>query len=233
MKKYCAVLLLGSLIAAASAHNLFPVHTADGYDIKFWADDHWETPVAEHIIGVRAYDGDKAVKVGYDYKDGKISVAAQQKVGLMTAEYDFGYFTFTADKHYHKPRTEVEGVIYDTRHIYKLGKGIFSWDDSYSEPVGMKVEVTPLSNPLELHEGDELSVLVTLDGKPYAGAEFEDQAGDLDDVTTNEDGVATITLRAPQDGYQIIGATAKLPYQLENTQAQTLQITGTLGFKQQ
>ncbi|MBV7433935.1 DUF4198 domain-containing protein [Cardiobacteriaceae bacterium TAE3-ERU3] len=230
MKKLYGLLVCSLMAATASAHNLFPAQTDNGYTIRFWADDHWEEPDPQNVIGLTAYDVDKRVKVGYDYTSGTV-IAEDGSVGLMTAEYDFGYFTFTADKHFHKPRTEVEGVIFDTRHIYKLGKGIFQWDEAYSKPVGMKIEVTPLHNPLKLKEGDKLKVLVTLDGKPYAGAEFEDQVGDIDGLTTDKDGIAEITLRTPQDGYEIIGASVKLPYQLENTQAQTLQLTGTLGFK--
>lgn len=230
MKKISALMLL-AIATSASAHLMFPAKTDDGYSIKFWADDHWDKPLPKDVIGLHAYSGDKMGKVGYNYSTGKIAVPEGKNIGMMTSEYNFGYFTFTADQHFHKPRTEVQGEIYDTRLIYKLGKGIFSWDDAYSKPVGMKVEVTPLSNPLELKVGDTLKVLVTMDGKPYSHASFEDQVGDLDDIKTNEDGIAEITLRKPQDGYQIIGASVKLPYQLQDNKAETLQVTGTLGFK--
>lgn len=232
MKKLYGLLVCSLMVASASAHNLFPAKMDAGYQIKFWADDHWEDPDPQSVIGVTAYKDGERIKVGYDYNSGELITVKDEDAGLMTAEYDFGYYTFTADGHFHKPRTEVEGIIFDTRHIYKLGKGIFSWDEAYSKPVGMKIEVTPLQNPLVLKEGDVLEVLVTLDGKPLEGAEFEDQIGDLDGITTDKDGKAAITLRTPKDGFEIIGASVKLPYQLENTQAETLQLTGTLGFKQ-
>ncbi|MBE2896910.1 DUF4198 domain-containing protein [Pasteurellaceae bacterium HPA106] len=232
LKSLYALAFAGLFATSANAHNLFPVQTEQGYGIQFWADDHWELPDFQQVIGVSAYNNDgKRLKVGFDFQNGNVSLKDEKaQVGLMTAEYDYGYFTFTADKHFHKPRTEVQGVIFDSRHIYKLGKSIFTWNDAYSQPVGLKLEVTPLSNPLTLKEGDKLKVLVTYNGQPFNNVEFEDQAGDLDDVVI-KDGVAELTLRKAQDGYQILGATAKLPYQLQDDKAQTLQLTGTLAFK--
>lgn len=232
MKKY----LLASFVAlgiatTAQAHLLFPAQTADGYTLKLWADDRWEVPKPENVIGVHVYQDGKLGKVGYDYKKGTITLAKDSHPDMLTSEYDFGYYTFTADKHFAKARDEVDGTIYDTRIIYKLGKGLYQWNDVYSKPVGMKFEVTPLSNPLALKVGDKLKVLVTLNGQPYAGAGFEDQMDDLDDVTTDANGIAEITLRKPQDGLIIIGASAKLPYQLADKHAETLQYTGVLAFK--
>lgn len=230
MKKLLVLALL-SISASANAHLMFPAQTVSGYDLKFWADDHWEAIKTPNVIGVHGYKDGKPIKVGYDFAKGSIEVAGNQKPDMLTSEYDFGYYTFTANAHYPKPRRQVTGTIYDSRHIYKLGKSIYRWNDTYSQPVGMKIEVTPLINPLTLKTGDTLPLLVTLDGKPLANAEFEDQAGDLDDITTNAMGLVNFTLRKPQDGFYIIGAGTKQPYTLSDSQAQTLQLTGVLAFK--
>lgn len=235
MKKLISALTLSVVMLplTATAHNLFPTKDAQGYGVNFWADDHWENPKPEQFIGFSAYDlSGKPVKVGYDYQTGQITVPDNAQIGLMTTQYDFGHFTFTKDKHVNQPREQVKGTIYDTRRIYKLGKTIFAWDNRYTKPVGLKMEVTPLQNPLLLKAGDKLKILVTLNGQPFSGAELEDQVGDLDDITTDQNGIATITLRQPENGYEIIGASAKLPYQLHDPKAQTLHLTGTLAFKQ-
>lgn len=232
MKKVVlTALMLCGIAGTAQAHLMFPAQVDDGYALKFWADDHWADINNDQVIGLYAYQDGKRGKAGYNFADGKIVLKDGNVPDMLTSEYDFGYYTFTADGHFPKPRNEVEGAIFDSRHIYKLGKGLYKWDDAYSKPVGMKIEVTPLSNPLTLKVGDTLKVLVTLDGKPYQGASFEDQAGDLDDVTSNADGIAELTIREPQDGFVIIGAGAKLPYTLSDNKAQTLQLTGVLAFK--
>ena len=230
MKKIILLALLG-LSAAANAHLMFPVQNQNGYEIKLWADNHWESIQNNKVIGVRGYKNGNPINVGYDFAKGSIEVANGQRPDMLTSEYDFGYYTFTADNHYPKARNEVAGTIFDSRHIYKLGKSIYQWNKAYSRPVGMKIEVTPLINPLILRAGDTLPLLVTMDGKPLAKAEFEDQLGDLNYVTTDAKGLAIITLRQPQDGFYMIGARTKKPYTLADNQAQTLQLTGVLAFK--
>ena len=230
MKKIILLALL-AMSAAANAHLMFPVQNQNGYELKLWADNHWESIQNNKVIGVRGYKNGNPINVGYDFAKGSIEVANGQRPDMLTSEYDFGYYTFTADNHYPKARNEVAGTIFDSRHIYKLGKSIYQWNKAYSRPVGMKIEVTPLINPLILRAGDTLPLLVTMDGKPLAKAEFEDQLGDLNYVTTDAKGLAIITLRQPQDGFYMIGARTKKPYTLADNQAQTLQLTGVLAFK--
>lgn len=111
-----------------------------------------------------------------------------------------------------------------------MGKSIFSWDEGSKKPLGLKFEIVPLQNPLTLHEGDKLKLQVLLDGRPVKGVEFEDQNDDIDNIATNEKGIATITLTKPKDGLQIIAANIKLPYNLDRY-GDTLQLTATLSFK--
>lgn len=228
MKKFVLASLLAIFSINVNAHLVFPAKQGDDYVVKLWADDHWEEIKPNQVISLHGYVDGKKVKVGYDYQNGYIEVT--KKPQLLTTEYRFGYYTFTADKHFAQNRNDVSGIIYDTRKIYKLGKGLYSWNPAYSKPVGMKLEVTPLHNPLKLKVGDKLKVRITFNGKPFTQVEFEDQAGDLDDLKINTDGIAEVVLRKPQNGWFIIGATTKLPYQLTDDNAETLQLTATLAF---
>ncbi|BCX80076.1 DUF4198 domain-containing protein [Campylobacter sp. 19-13652] len=225
------VAIAGLLITTSlSAHQIFTVQQDKGYELKFWADDHWEEIKSDNVVGVSAFDKDgKQIKAGYDYKNNKIQ--SQGEVALSVVMYDLGYYSFTQNEHFNKPRNEVSGTIYDTRRNLKFGKSVFSWSDELSKPVGLKLEITPLQNPLNLKQGDKLKVLVTLDGKPFSGASFEDQNDDLD-IKADEDGIAHIPLSAPRDGLSIIAAGVKLPFYIGDKLAQTLQLTCTLSFKQ-
>ncbi len=230
-------LALASLFVASSAfaHQFFPMKTNDGYKVGFWADDHWGQYNPDRVFGVSAKDANgKNLKAGFDYANNKIFVDGNPSV--MSVSYDFGYYTFTRNgKHYSQIRsdlTDKDGAseVTHTRKIFKLGKSIYAWDDASKKPLGLKFEIVPLNNPLELKVGDKLNVLVLLDGKPVSGVEFEDQNDDIDGVSTNDKGEATITLTKPQDGLQIIAAGIKMPYYLD-MYGDTLQLTATLSFK--
>ncbi|MBZ7984253.1 DUF4198 domain-containing protein [Campylobacter sp. RM12647] len=228
---------LASIFVASSAfaHQFFPIKTDDGYKVGFWADDHWGQFQSDRIFGVSAKDSKgKKLKAGYDYLNNKIFIEGNPSVA--SVNYDFGYYTFTKDgKHYSQARNEITDItganeVTQTRKIFKMGKSIFAWDEASSKPLGLKFEIIPLENPLDKKVGDKLKVQVLLDGKPISGVEFEDQNDDIDDITTDDKGIATLTLSKPQDGLQIIAAGIKLPYNLDRY-GDTLQLTATLSFK--
>lgn len=229
--KLSKVALAAMLLSASlNAHQFLVLKGADGLGVSFWADDHWDKFDTQKIIGVSGFDAAGVrVKTGYDYAHNK--VVSQSELGLAVVMYDFGYWSFTDKEHFNKPRNEVSGVIYDSRKNLKFGKTVFSWNDKFSKPVGLKLEITPLQNPLKLKAGDKLKVLVTLDGKPFSGASFEDQNDDLE-VVADANGIAEIPLSAPRDGLSIIAAGVKLPFYTGDVLAQTLQLTCTLSFKQ-
>ncbi|QOR00984.1 MULTISPECIES: DUF4198 domain-containing protein [unclassified Campylobacter] len=233
--KFSKIALLGFFVASSAlAHQFFPMQTDNGYKVGFWADDHWGQYQVDRVFGISAKDSHgKALKAGYDYTNNTIFIDGKASVASMN--YDFGYYTFTKDgKHYAQKRSELTDVaganeITQTRKIYKMGKSIFAWDDGSKKPLGLKLEIIPLQNPLVLHQGDKLKVQVLLDGKPIQGVEFEDQNDDIDHITTNAKGIATLTLTQPKDGLQIIAANVKLPYHLDRY-GDTLQLTTTLSF---
>lgn len=218
------------LVSSLNAYQILTIKDDGVYSLKFWADDHWEKINSDNVIGVSAFDKNgKRIKAGYDYANNKIHV--NDDVALSVVMYDLGYWSFTQKEHFNKPRNEVNGIIYDSRKNLKFGKSIFSWNDDFTKPVGLKLEITPLQNPLELKEGDKLKVLVTLDGKAFSDVEFEDQNDDLD-VKADENGIAYIPITKANDGLSIIAAVAKLPFYTSDKLAQTLQLTCTLSFKQ-
>lgn len=227
-------LALVAFLAASSAqaHQFLTLEKQGKYSVGFWADDHWGEFANADVIGVSAYGKDgKKLKTGYDYDKNELVFLKDASPAMSVVMYDFGYWSFTQKQHFNKPRNEISGAIFDSRKNIKFGKTIFAWNETFAKPVGLKLEMTPLQNPLKLKEGDKLKVLITLDGKPFDGVGFEDQVDDLDDVVI-KDGVATLPIRKAQDGLSIIAAGAKLPYYIGDPLAQTLQLTCTLSFKQ-
>lgn len=228
-----SLIFLG-LSSTIYAHQFFPMQTKDGLKIGFWADTHWGQYQPDRIFGIAARDENgKKIKAGFDYQNAKLF--AQKDPATMVVMYDFGYYTFTKDKKHYPSRrdtiTDKTGAneVTATRHIYKMGKSIFKWSKDALKPYGTKLEIIPTQNPLELKVGSKLKVQVLLDGKPANKIGFEDQNGDLEGVSTDKNGYATITLSKPKDGYQIIAAGVKLPFNLDRY-GEILQLTATLSF---
>lgn len=235
MKLNKIALLSMFAVSSAFAHQFFPMKSNDGYKVGFWADDHWGQYQNDRVFGIKAKGSDgKALKAAFNYENGKIIIDGKPSVASMS--YDFGYYTFTSNgKHYSQKRSEItdkDGAseVTQTRKIFKFGKSIFAWDEGSQKPMGLKFEIVPLENPLEKKVGDKLKVLVLLDGKPVSGVEFEDQNDDIDEITTNDKGEATLTLSKARDGLQIIAAGIKLANNLDRY-GDTLQLTATLSFK--
>ncbi|AJC86800.1 DUF4198 domain-containing protein [Campylobacter sp. RM16704] len=234
--KFSKIVFLGFFItSSALAHQFFPMQTSDGYKVGFWADDHWGQYQPDRIFGISAKDSKgKLLKAGYDYQNDKIFIDGTPAVA--SVNYDFGYYTFTRNgKHYAQNRSQITDIaganeVVQTRKIFKMGKSIFSWNEGSNKPLGLKFEIIPLQNPLILKEGDKLKLQVLLDGKPIKGVEFEDQNDDIENITTNDNGIATITLTKPKERLQIIAANIKIPYNLDRY-GDTLQLTATLSFQ--
>jgi hypothetical protein len=71
-------------------------------------------------------------------------------------------------------------------------------DRSWSEPVGLGLEIVPLGDPTRLRAGDSLAVRVLANGRPLAGSSLRAVARGRppSSVTTDVDGEATLALGA-------------------------------------
>ncbi|MET0552291.1 MAG: DUF4198 domain-containing protein [Vicinamibacteria bacterium] len=71
-------------------------------------------------------------------------------------------------------------------------------DDSWSEPVGLGLEIVPLGDPTRLHAGDTLAVRVLENGRPLAGLSLRTltRGRAPSAVTTDARGEASIALGA-------------------------------------
>lgn len=162
---------------------------------------------------------------------------------IVTAVLKPGFYTMYVErgKIHHKsvPKTGFEGVILSlyfeqyTKALINVGEG----SDSFSQPIGHKLEIIPLKNPRELKVGDFLPVQVLLEGKParfykvygtYAGFSTEDDFAYA--TTTNSKGKAKI--RILHHGPWLIKTDIKLraPEELKD-KCNRLHYTATLTFE--
>jgi len=144
---------------------------------------------------------------------------------IVSAAKKPGFYTMYVEKgkvhHEIGPKTGLEGVILSlyyeqyTKSLISVGE---AEDDSFSKPVGHKLEVIPLENPYKLKGcgGHFLPVKVLFDGKPaqyckvyatYSGFSTGDDFAYT--TSTNSEGIAKI--RLVHWGPWLIKANMKLP----------------------
>jgi len=112
-----------------------------------------------------------------------------------------GHWTKTPYGTKNIPRDEAKQAISSWRSVESV-KRIDRWSPKLAGPVSEDLELTPLSDPFSLKDGDKLRLLVTFGGKPLSAAPVA-----YDDKTRGETGTdGTINIRIRHGSCQIIKA---------------------------
>jgi nickel transport protein len=84
----------------------------------------------------------------------------------LTAFYDNGYWRRNPDDTYDNiTQAEAEAVNFENVSQYvKYAKGLYDWNSTLAEPLGLPLEIIPLENPLTLQAGDNLPIQVLFQG---------------------------------------------------------------------
>lgn len=90
---------------------------------------------------------------------------------------------------------------------YESVKRIDGWDAKLARPLTQGLEITPLDDPLRLHEGEKVRLVVTFEGRPIEGAAVAYDGKPRG--ATGADG--RINIRIRHAGFQIIQASLTLP----------------------
>jgi len=168
-------------------------------------------------------------------ESGAYLIAASQKPGFYTMHVENG-------KIHHKlgPKTGLKGVILSlyyeqyAKALVNVGGG---YGNTFSKPVGHRIEIIPLKNPSDLRVGDRLPIQVLFEGKPlrfsnvfatYAGfSTGEDFA-----YATSTDGEGKATIRLLHYGPWLIKTDIKLPVSSDlKDKCNQLHYTATLTFE--
>lgn len=204
MKKFTLALVLAT--STMFAHQITAKKAENNtYKAQFWAHGKYQKFDARQLKGATAYDlNNNVIKTGIDYAKGTTLLTAK-KPAMISLTFDAGYWV-EGNNGYEaiKDPSKYKGIVYNSLKSIKYGKRYFQWNDSFLNPIGMKLEVIPLINPLNIKVGEKLPVLVLKDGKALENAGFEtSDYGDLN-VKTNKYGIANIPVK--NKGLQIIAA---------------------------
>ncbi len=227
MKKITTLMLL-ILATSIYAHQVTVKEGANNtFKPKFWAHGEFKSFEAKQLKGAKAYDiNNKAIKTGIDFEN--LSILTAKKPAMVTLTFDAGYWVKGDNGYKNTNPTTYKGIVYDTLKSIKYGKRYFEYSDSFINPVGLKLEIVPLINPLEIKPNDKLPVLVIKDGKPAEGISFETSDYENLDIKTNEFGIASIPVKT--SGLQIIAA-VYYANQINDPKVNNITIQSSISFE--
>ena len=249
MKIHCSlvlavILLLGSAPAARahfgmvipSATTVMETAEADiVVDLKFWHPFENVGLDMEKPEKFQVFTGGRAVDLLPELKEGRL-----RNFKKWTVDYKIsrpGLYVFALEPAPYWEPEEDKFII----HYTKAYVNAFGDDEGWSEPVGLKTEIAPLTNPCGLYAGGLFTGRVLLDGKPVPGSEVEvewypgeDKQGQAPNETmvtlsliADEGGV--FSFAAPRSGWWGFAALSEADYKLkEGGQDKDVELGGVL-----
>ena len=208
MKK-CILLGLALTLFAASAlyaHDTWVAKEADGL-VVMWGHGKSEPYKPEYVKGAKAYSASGAeIPVTVKPQDTRALLAPAQAPALVMVVFNSGAWVKTPEGYKNVSKREAQNVLQSMKGETH-SKNLWQWSDGFSKPLGGKMELVPLKNPLALKVGDTLPFQVLYDGKPFAGATVRAEGVEKDALKTDPNGRAEIAIK--KSGLNVVKATRK------------------------
>ncbi|SNB44813.1 cobalt transporter CbiM [Geobacter sp. DSM 9736] len=197
---FAAALCMGA--AAASAHDYWIERMGKHYAVVY---GHREQRLEYDPAKVKRVTVYNAAGVQLDFKKEVRSKAMlihpSGKACLILADLESGYWSKTIYGLKNLPKRKATRPI-ESFKAYHYSKSIVSAGEAALKPVeGLRLDIVPIRNPLDMKAGDTLPLKVLFDGKPYAGAPVE---GDHDKIgQTDGEGTINVTLKKGRQIYTV------------------------------
>lgn len=145
-----------------------------------------------------AYDGNgTALPLSVEREKDGVSLVSERNVAAIVATNNNGYYIRTPENPYKnvfRPEAlEANNEETTVTHNYKFAKAFYEQSRLVSQRFGLPLEIIPQQDPYTVGAGQTLQVQVLYQGKPQAGVTVEYDGEEP--VTTNEQGIASITLK--------------------------------------
>lgn len=224
------MLAMAALLAAgastASAHDYWIEKRADGYAAVYGHRDQRLEYDPASLKKVTVYNAaGKQLDFKKEVQSKAIVIHPSGSACLILADLESGYWSKTIYGLKNLPKRKASRPIESYR-AYHYSKSIVSGGEAAIKPVeGLKLDIIPLKQPLDMKAGDSLQLKVLFEGKPYAGASLE---GDHDKKgLTDKDGLIKVTLK---NGRQLFTIERRDPLK-NNPDADFVSTTTTLTFE--
>jgi nickel transport protein len=229
MKRFIILIVCIAFMTGISyAHDAW-IEKKDGqFIVVYGHGTDTESYDAAKVKEAKAYGADgKIIQVAVEKAGYPVMIKSKDKPALISMVFDNGFWAKTPDGWKNKPKKDVPDAI-ETSQSLKYSKALLHWNNKFSKPLGMKMEIVPLRNPLALKTGDTFDFRVLLDGNPAPGAAVNAGGYHGDEIKTDQDGIARVKIK--EAGFQIISASIKTPLK-NNENADVLTQSANIRFE--
>jgi cobalt/nickel transport system permease protein len=188
--------------AAASAHDYWIERKGDDYAVVYGHRDQRLAYNPSELKKVTVYSAaGKPLEFRKEVQSKAMLIHPSGNACLILADLESGYWSKTIYGLKNLPKRKATRPIESFR-AYHYSKSIVSSGEAAIKPVdGLKLDIIPLKQPLDMKAGDSLQLKVLFDGKPYADASLE---GDHDEVgRTDREGLIRVTLKKGRQIYTV------------------------------
>lgn len=230
MRKAIVLALVLTLVSAAAlyAHDTWVAKDGDVLVVKYGHGDKIDPYKPTYVKEAKAYDASGTeIPIAITAQDTRAVLAPAQPPALVTVIYNAGAWVKTPEGYKNVSKREVKDVLQSRKGVTH-SKNIWQWNDRFSKPLGGKMELVPLKNPLALKAGDKLPFQVLYDGKPLAGATVAAEGVEKDTLKTDPNGRAEIVIK--KSGLNVVKANRKTDTP-NDPDADTLSETANITFE--
>lgn len=201
-KAIASLIVTGGFVASClgSAVDAHGIWVADRLDEKHivlgeGAKDNAYAP--NNVQAVQGYTVDWHTTAAQIIDQGNhVAIKPADNAAVVGVQFDYGYWSKDKNgKYHHVPMNQVPNAVLGT-HAIKYNVTYLQAGTHVQALPSIPLQIVPQLDPMTLHKGDSLPVLVLKEGKPLAGAEIiPDVVNDLNHtVVTDQNGRATITI---------------------------------------
>jgi nickel transport protein len=230
MKKCClfTLALIFLLAGVLYAHDTYVEKQGDGLVVVHGHGGKHEPYNPKFIKDAQAYDAaGKKMAVTIKPQATEVVLVPARPPALVEFVYDTGPRVKTPEGWKSMSKRQAKGGLQAIR-FEKHVKQINQWNKLFGKPLGGKMEIVPLKNPLTLKVGDKLPFLVLYDGKPLAGVAVRAAGVGKDELKTDKNGKAAVGIK--KTGLNVVGIYQKTPTP-NDPDVDTLGEIATLNFK--
>lgn len=209
MKKSIVLALVLTLFSASAlyAHDAWVAKDGDLLVVKYGHGDTIEAYKPAYVKAAKAYNASGAESpTAVTAQATRAILAPAQTPAMIMVFFDSGAWVKTPEGHKNVSKREAKNVISSLK-SQKYSKSVWQWNDGFSKPMGGKMELVPLKNPLALKAGDKLPFQVLYEGKPLAGATVAAEGVGKDELKTDANGRAEVAIK--KSGFNLVSATRK------------------------
>lgn len=197
------------LVSPSVAHDTWVGQDGSALVVKWGHGDKLDPYKPESVKEAKGFDASgQMVAVTIKPQNGKVALAPAKEPAALTLVFASGPWVKTPEGYKSVSKREAKDVIESMKGL-TYNKNIWQWSDSFAKPLGGKMEIVPLKNPLTLKVGDNLPFLVLYDGKPLAGATVTAEGVEKNYLKTDATGRAEVAVK--KSGLNVVKANFRTP----------------------